>query len=71
MGVFGGWIGWCGGMERRDGRGRVGEGMSVGGRVYGIGGTGYLPWFGRDRSGSGLVWVWLPTSGICQLASWG
>ena len=47
-----------------------GEG-EVGGRVYGIGGTGYLPWFGRDRSGSGRVWVWLPTSGIRRLASLG
>ena len=48
----------------------VGEGVS-GGRVYGSGGTGYSPWVGQDSSGSGCVWVWLPTSGICRLASLG
>ena len=49
----------------------MGEGMS-GGRVCGSGGTGYAPWVGQqDSSGSGCVWVWLPTSGICRLATWG
>ena len=49
----------------------VGEVVSGGGRVYGSGGTGYSPGIGRGRSGSGCVWLWLPTSGFCRLASLG
>ena len=48
----------------------VGRGVSGGG-VYGVRGIGYLPWFWRDISGSGCVWVLLPTSGMCRLAAWG
>ena len=48
----------------------MGEGVS-GGRVYGSGGQGTHLGLGGTGLGSGCVWVWLPTSGICRLASLG
>ena len=66
--LMGGWVcvwAWGGKMG---GVGR--EGVSVGGMSAG-GGTGYLPWCWQDLSGSGCVWVLLPTSGWCQVAAWG
>ena len=49
----------------------VGEVVSGGGRLCGSGEIGYSPGFWRGRSGPGRVWLRLPTSGLCRLASLG
>ena len=68
--MFDGCMGLCVGMGGQDGRSGEG-GCQCGGGMSAGGGTGYLPWCWQDLSGSGCVWVLLPTSGWCQVAAWG
>ena len=56
-GVFGGWMGWCGGMERRDGRGRQG-GCQWGKRGQWVVGCMALGDRVLTLVWAGQVWVW-------------